>query len=136
MFGQSAGPENVAAWRSSGSGSDTGAVNHADGKVNQDWIVANRTIANYPAFKLCNDLNLASALGHTDWYLPSSSELYYLFSVYQTLNAGAGDDFVVTEYWSSTEYDSSNGLWQRFSSGRLTDSSKSSSADVRCIRRG
>jgi len=124
-----------AAWRSSGAGSDTGAVDFSNGEVNQTWIVANRTIANYPAFKLCNDLNLASALGYSDWYLPSAAELVYLFTVYPTINAGSGDDFLAVEYWSSTEYDSTDGLWGRFSSGRLTNNVKTGAADIRCLRR-
>lgn len=127
----------TAAWRSSGSGSETGAVDAEDGRVNQDWIVANRIIANFPAFKGCDDLNQASALGYTDWYLPSRVEMFYIWSVQAAINAGPGDDLVVTDYWSSNEYTTTNtdAYFQRFTNGVLSVVPKSTLKGVRCVRR-
>lgn len=111
-----------------------------DGKVNQDWIVANKTIANYPAFKLCDDLNLATALGHSDWYLPSQVELFHMWTHRIALNAGPGTDWTDQNYWASNNvafsttaaysvvFNVIGAVWH------LTN--KSTQQDVRCIRRG
>ena len=113
----------------------TGVTNDSDGKANHDWIVANKTIATYPAFKLCDDLNIASALGHTDWYLPSRVELYYFWLHQTAINAGLGDAFIATYYWSSTEFNSSIAWCQSFSNGYQNYLSKTGGNYVRCLRR-
>ena len=115
---------------------DTGADDNENGKVNQDWVVANKTITDYPAFKLCKDLNDASALGYTDWYLPSRIELYYMWSVSATINAGPGDNFVSTGYWTSSDISGGSGaVWLDFSDGTMDDNFKTTNYDVRCMRR-
>jgi hypothetical protein len=125
----------ASAWSTESVG--TGATDDEDGKVNQDWIVANKTITDYQAFKDCDDLNLASALGHTDWYLPSRVEIYYLWTNQTSINAGPGDAFIATSYWSSTERNNSGGRYHIFSNndGRQVFTSKVTSFDVRCMRR-
>jgi hypothetical protein len=105
-----------------------------DGEVNHNWIVANRTITNYPAFKLCDDFNQSSELGHADWYLPSRAELYYLWLVQSNIAAGPGDAFVIDYYWSSTENGSTSAFRVTFNNGNQIATNKSS-YNVRCIRR-
>ena len=114
----------------------TGATSISDGKANHDWIVANKTISNYPAFKDCDDLNIASALGHTDWYLPSRVELYYLWTHQTTINAGPSDAFIVTHYWPSMESSSGGAWYHNFSTGGQDSINKAFGKDVRCMRRG
>ena len=108
---------------------DTGADSATSGAANQAWIVANRTLSQYPAFELCETLNRH---GHMDWYLPSTDE----FSVLYTNRTAIGG-FTTNFYWSSTERDSDGAWLQRFSDGGQNAVPKTmNSFDVRCIRRG
>jgi hypothetical protein len=50
----------------------------SDGKANQADIVANRTLSQYPAFELCENL---SRHDHSDWYLPARDEMGNLNAV-------------------------------------------------------
>lgn len=119
----------------------TSANDDENGKTNQDWIVANKTIASYPAFKLCDDLNIASALGHTDWYLPSRIEMRYLWAIRDTIGAGPGDAFNADRYWTSTKDGGDNTkAWITYfhsggSKGSTYTRAKTSTYDVRCMRR-
>lgn len=116
----------------------TSSTSDDDGKANHDWIVANKTITIYPAFKLCDDLNIASALGYTDWYLPSRVEMYYFRTNRFAINAGPGDAFISTQYWSSTEaFLGTIAYTQNFAFGEQLSNNKSTYyGDVRCARRG
>lgn len=114
----------------------TNATDPNDGGVNQDWIVANKTITVYPAFKDCDDLNGVSSLGYTDWYLPSRIELNLLWIHYADINAGPGDSFLATQYWSSTEFDFEFAFAQTIAdAGASVSAFKGGNKDVRCIRR-
>ncbi|MCG8322099.1 MAG: DUF1566 domain-containing protein, partial [Cytophagales bacterium] len=107
---------------------DTGADSQTDGAANQAWIVANETLATYPAFEPCENLNRH---GHTDWYLPARNELDHLYTHRNAIGA-----FTTGLYWSSTE-NSHNDAWsQRFSDGYETYVIKNIPGDVRCVRRG
>ncbi len=107
---------------------NVGARSETDGQANQAWIVANRTLSQYPAFQVCENLNRN---GHSDWYLPSVDEL----SVMQGVIGGFNHNKL---YWSSTERNYGwNFRWQ-FSSGIavLGTKNKSNHASyVRCVRR-
>ncbi|MBI2234746.1 MAG: DUF1566 domain-containing protein [Micavibrio aeruginosavorus] len=107
----------------------TSATDAYYGKTNQDWIVANKTITNYPAFKACNDLNLASALGYNDWYLPSRTEIYLIWLSGVTLSGNF--------YWSSTEETSTTAWRENSGNGGQSSVTKTTTAshDVRCMRR-
>ena len=83
-----------------------GARSNSDGAANQAWIVANRTLSQYPAFELCENL---FRHGHSDWYFPSRNELYHLYT-----NKDAIGGFISAWYWSSTERNNSNAWAQRF----------------------
>lgn len=76
---------------------------------------------------LCNNLNRH---GHTDWYLPSKSELNHLYE-YRAVIGG----FTTGYYYSSTELDSSYAWAQSFGTGSQRGNSKSTSHGVRCVRR-
>lgn len=126
-----------AAWSSLAA--NTGADDKYDGEVNQAWIVANTTITDYPAFKACDDLNGASALGYTDWYLPAPVELYHLMVFLTELNAGASDDFAAAAYWTSLEVSPAShamavGMSGTVNAGTST-TGKSTTYNVRCIRK-
>ena len=106
---------------------NSGAHSASDGAANQAWIVANRTLSQYPAFQLCENLNRHS---HSDWYLPARNELNVLRT-----NRSAIGSFTTSWYWSSTEDGSTNAWLQRFSDGNQGYSNKAVNFDVRCVRR-
>lgn len=56
---------------------DLNLDNIYDGRANQNWIVNNTTLSDYPAFELCENLNRH---GHGDWYLPAIDELDTVYS--------------------------------------------------------
>lgn len=114
---------------------DTGADDEENGKVNQDWIVNNATITDYPAFKECDDLNQAASLGYTDWYLPSRVEMAYIWAIKDNLTAsGSVQNFTADEYWTSTEASSTTAVDNDFSDNRQSNSLKSEIFAVRCVR--
>lgn len=121
---------------------NTGADSKFDGRLNQEWVVNNTILTQYEAFKLCDDLNQASALGHNDWYLPSMIELHYLRINQNQINQGLTDNFTGDMHWSSTEvgYDTTlawkihfsnmNGVYAQAKTGGVANNEP-----VRCIRR-
>lgn len=118
-------------WKNAIGTNDISTDSTADGKVNH----ANRggAIGNFQAFQACEDLSFGA---HTDWYLPSRVEAYYLWSVHETIEAGGNiTNFQNAAYWSSTEY-GTNGAWvQSFYDGLQTSSDKTDGYRVRCVRR-
>ena len=72
-----------------------------------------------------------------DWYLPSIEELNKMY-----LNIGQGNalglgnigGFANDDYWSSTEYDSLNEWFKRFSNGSQNVNFKANYLDVRAVR--
>lgn len=106
---------------------NTGADDYIDGAVNQAWIVANETLSQYPAFETCENL---TRHGYSDWYLPSKVE-YDLIVTHKVAIGG----FNSTDYWTSSEYNSSQGRDVDFLTWNSGSGSKSNSYDVRCIRR-
>ena len=61
------------------------------------------------AARICSDLVLN---GYSDWYLPSKDELNLLYT-----NHVAIGGFVVGDYWTSTEVNSTNAWYQGFGDG-------------------
>lgn len=59
-----------------------------DGRANSEWIKANRSLSDYPAFEVCENL---VRHGHSDWYLPAQGELV----LHPQLSS--------EEYWTSTQ---------------------------------
>lgn len=104
-----------------------GARSLSDGQANHAWIVANRTLSQYPAFQLCENLNRH---GHSDWYLPSRDELNVMYG-----NKEAIGGFTSGSHWSSTEFSNSYAWRQHFDDGFHGGTSKSGIYVVRCVRR-
>lgn len=105
----------------------------------------------YAAAKYCKDMNFG---GHQDWYLPSKSELAYIYCK----SKGTGPDAKYpnedpncanygresllsgfawgTYYWSSTEYNTNLAVLEHFYDGhQFILGNKYDTATVRCVRR-
>lgn len=118
-------------WKNATGTDDISTDSTNDGEVNH----ANRggAIGDFQAFQACEDLG---AGGQTDWYLPSQVELYYLWAVHETIEAGGNiTNFQNADYWSSTEYDTGNARNSYFTNGYQTSSNKTNIRRVRCVRR-
>jgi hypothetical protein len=116
---------NGVAWYN-GAYTTTGAtsVGIGSGNANTNTIVNNQGTGNYAA-KLCSDLVLG---GYDDWYLPSKGELYQLYSYQGYLNISQW------QYWSSTEYNSTDAMAQNFANGYQINVNKNTSCHVRAVR--
>lgn len=118
-------------WKNATGTNDINPDSFVDGRINH----ANRSgaIADFPAFKVCEDLG---AGGQTDWYLPSRVELYYLWSVRGTIQAGGNiTNFQNTYYWSSTEASTHEAWMENFNDGGQYRDIKTEAYRVRCVRR-
>lgn len=102
----------------------------------------------HAAAKFCDDMVYG---GFSDWFLPSKSELAYLFcksspsaynSIYPQENVNCGGSgptnqltgFAASRYWATTEGSGANAYQMRFDVGNQTASPKNSSYYVRCVR--
>lgn len=106
---------------------NSGSYSLSNGYANQQWIVANRTLSQYPAFQVCENLVLH---GKSDWYLPSKDELNFLYA-----NASAIGGFGTGYFWSSSEISSIFAWDQSFADGSQDGNDKSFTFGVRCVRR-
>lgn len=117
-------------WKTSMGTDDIATDSTYDGRANTNQVANSAT---FPAFKLCKDLGTG---GHSDWYLPSQMELYYLWVIRGTIVAGGNiTDFQNAIYWSSTEYDNSYAWIHNFTYGIHSNLSKNVAYRVRCVRR-
>lgn len=120
-------------WKTSNGVDDIATDSAYDGRINTNQVANSTT---FPAFKLCKDLGTG---GHSDWYLPSEVELYYVWSVHETIEAeGNITNFQDDDYWSSQE--SSDGSFafaglQDFTGGLHYVNNKDVAHRVRCVRR-
>jgi len=108
----------------------TGATSASDGAANTAILAAR---ADTPAAKYCADLappNVNSH-GYSDWYLPSTTELAFVFTHYVAI----GNFITATYYWTSTEYTSNYGYMTRIGTA-ATYNAKSVGYYVRCLRKG
>ncbi len=81
------------------------------------------------AAKLCDNLVLN---GYDDWFLPSKDELKLM---YDNLHQQGFGGFSNSNYWSSSEFNSSNSWYQNFSNGEQNTASKSGNTiKVRAVR--
>ena len=117
-------------WKTSTGTNDIATDSTYDGRANTNQVANSTT---FPAFKLCKDLTTG---GHSDWYLPSQVEHYYLWTMKGTIQAGGHiTNFLNANYWSSTEYTTTTAWYQNFTSGIQTVDSKNLAYRVRCVRR-
>jgi len=161
----------------------TEAQTLADGNSVMNHIVANETLADFPAFEwIQTTLNDANYNGYSDWYLPARDELELLYRHFKPTTDGNNDatrpsgtefgadgathgtndssdptgsgytlsdpsqtsitsfqdggaDYLTDgDYWSSTEYDASNGWSQYFLNGGQGNGDKGNTARVRAVR--
>jgi len=108
------------------------------GLANTAAIVAqNATGSNYAA-GVCDGWSVTvDAVTYSDWYLPSKDELNKLWAnLGNTAQKRTANNFTSDRYyWSSTEYNSSGALAQRFDDGGLQQTGgKSSFHCVRAVR--
>ncbi|WP_198136984.1 DUF1566 domain-containing protein [Nitrobacter hamburgensis] len=118
-------------WKTSTGTNDIATDSTYDGRANTNQVANSTT---FPAFKLCKDLTTG---GHSDWYLPSRVELYYLWSVQGTIEAAGNITNLqnASYYWSSTEYDTNSAWPQYFPNGTQGYANKLTAFRVRCVRR-
>jgi len=120
----------TSAWKTSTGTDDIATDSTYDGRINTNQVANSTT---FSAFKLCKDLGTG---GHSDWYLPSQVELYYLWSVHETIEAGGNiTNFQNALYRSSTEYLINEAWYQNFSNGTQGKNTKTNDYRVRCVRR-
>ncbi|MEX0934479.1 MAG: DUF1566 domain-containing protein [Candidatus Saccharimonadales bacterium] len=72
-----------------------------------------------------------SSNGFTDWFLPSRDELNLM---YTNLHCQGLGSFAADNYWSSSQYNSSNAWRQNFNNGNQNNNAKSNSYRVRAVR--
>jgi|GEM_PF-2899941 len=114
----------------------TGATSVIDGLLNTNTLLnLNATVsANYDAMPHYAALACQGVTegGHTDWYLPSTSELTLMNTFRSQI-----DNFDTTAgYWSSTEDSSnSNAIYYDFNAGGLDTAPKNTIYKIRCVRR-
>lgn len=117
-------------WKTSIGTDDIATDSTYDGRANTNQVANSTT---FPAFKACKDLGTG---GHSDWYLPSQVELYYLWAVHETIEAGGNiTNFQNAYYWSSTEYDTGVAWLQLFTDSTVNHFAKTYASGVRCVRR-
>lgn len=120
---------SIHSWAASLGVDDIATDSAYDGRANSNQVPNSSA---FPAFKTCKDLSFG---GHSDWYLPSQVEVYYLWSVRPQLVAkGNMTDFEGSYYWSSTEF----GPWHAWSQAigiQTHYPDKSNAYKVRCVRR-
>lgn len=83
--------------------------------------------------------NLLTYGGYDDWYLPSKNELNQMYLARADINATAtangGENFVLSFYWSSSEFDFDTAWSQSFNGGWQNNSkTKNSTERIRAIR--
>jgi len=121
--------ETTATWQNS-TGTVTGGISSWDGSGN----TASMTISN-----AANYVNALTDGGFTDWYLPSIDELKLLlvnrFNANKSLDAISATELSLqSEYWSSTERDSTSAYIVRFFAGNIADEIKTNTNSVRAVR--
>lgn len=106
---------------------DTGSTNMINGNTNYPILAA--LGVNYQAEYVCKQMNDANTHGYNDWYLPSQSELYFMYTK-KAYIPGITDN----GYWGSSELGATTVYTVRFSDGDNNWTGKTASAYVRCIR--
>jgi hypothetical protein len=116
----------------------TGAVDPADGRINQAWIELNKDLSDYPAFRPCRDLNvgLTDNLQRTDWYLPSVVEMNLMWVHWTTISDAMTTGSFGGLSWSSTQVDEAQANRQDWSGTFPWDKTTGDNSRIYCMRRG
>lgn len=134
------GSQTLRNWKTSNT-TTAGTTSLTDGVANTDAMTA-ANLALHPAAQACRNIG-------AEWYLPARDELDVLYDnlVDQdgdntpggplgiTFNFDTSGSFPDGHYWSSSEFDSGNGWFSRFSEGFQNGNTKVTSRAVRCVRR-
>ena len=108
---------------------ETGAQSTTDGRLNTNTLLSMGE--SFPAAEYCQSLNEQNHKGYSDWYLPSSDELWSAWQVNdRTL-------FTSEDYWSSTEISASpdnNANLLITNPENMNNAAKNYSSSVRCLR--
>lgn len=108
-------------------GTTTGATGKNLGTGNQNTLaIITACSTSGIAARLCADLDLN---GYTDWYLPSQEELYKLY-----INKAAIGGFANADYWTSSEFNSTDAFDQHFYYGTQPNFPKTYTMRIRAIR--
>lgn len=120
-----------------------GALSDWNGQSNTNAIVTQAEAGSTYAAGLCDAYtNTDYGTGvYSDWYLPSRGELNHLWNnIYQVQKAldsdGNGATTAITKnnYWSSSEYSSSNIWYFNFTNGFTSNATKNGAYYVRAVR--
>lgn len=118
------------------SGTDVTAANGTaitTGKANTDAMAAACVEAGSLAITALNlTLN-----GYSDWFVPSKDELYEIYLNRETINAvltANGDEIYSNSYWTSTQFNTTNGWFGSFSNGFQGGTGKHGEIKYRVIR--
>lgn len=109
-----------------GSFSSTSAQSTSDGSFNTTQIIIEQGNTGSYAAKRCRDYRGG---GYTDWYLPAKDQLNILHS-----KKGIVGGFTNSNYWSSTQFQSSNAWQQDFNDGSQAIFGQDATANIRAIR--
>jgi len=103
-----------------------------DGRTNHNWIVANRTLSDYPAVEMCENL---TDHGRSDWYVPTSGEFNVIYANKSAIDANATDPIGSNDFWLSLEwYDEQQHLF--YSENASVSATNNTGLNyLRCIRR-
>lgn len=114
-------------WGCLGTSINVTSLNFGTGTTNTNVIVTACTTSGIAA-KICNDLIFGS---YSDWYLPSYSELYNLYS-----NKAIIGGFNDNSYWSSSEFSSDSAYSIDFTTGTTNAANqKNNLLYVRAVRK-
>ena len=111
-----------------------------NGKANTAAIIAaySQHSVDMDSRDMCKVLSSYTEGGFTDWYVPAAGQLYEMYRNGSNINAAlqniGGTAFELENYWSSSEYDSSNAWRVYLGNGFAGDYNKNNDYLVRFIR--
>jgi hypothetical protein len=115
------------------------ATSYTDGQSNTNLIIAQNG-GGESAAKVCADYTVTEGgVTYDDWYLPSASELGFIYQMKETFDFFGGEAFQQSfSYHTSTESNSNASViygFNTFIGGRQSNSGKSNTYRVKAVRR-
>ena len=110
---------------------DINSDDTSDGRNNETVVMARVStsgVGTYPAVEYCANMTYG---GYSDWYLPSTYEMYILTQNFSAIGTLSTNNW----YNTSTERDSSRNYVRYTGNGNETSNNKSTNYRVRCVRR-
>jgi len=111
------------------------AQSSSNGLINTNAIIS-QTGASAANTYAAGAARLHNGGAFSDWYLPSIWEINLCFGSAAIINKVLGDvnGFLQASYWSSTEFSAANGNLLVSQTGGLSNTTKSTAAQVRAVR--